>query len=121
VSLASDIITAAYREPEIVAKVTAPDTIEVAEGLALLNNLVLSVVGNEVGKELHDIAVGGAYDQSQFVSSWIPENARLVLNLGSAGGPSALTRGPMTGSAWRSRMRATIFATRNLTSTATAG
>jgi hypothetical protein len=114
VSLASDIITAAYREPEIVAKVTAPDTIEVAEGLALLNNLVLSVVGNEVGKELHDIAVGGAYDQSQFVSSWIPENARLVLNLGSARSVSAHPR-PYDGQRMAIADAGNNLATRNLT------
>jgi hypothetical protein len=84
VSLASAIITAAYRESNLIAIVSTPSTNEITEALARLNSLILSTVGNEAGGELHDITVGGAYDQSQFLSSWIPDNSRLILNLAAA-------------------------------------
>lgn len=113
-TLASSIIQSAYRETEVVAKVTTADAIEQAEGLSLLNSLVLSVVGNEVGKELHDIALGGAYDQSQFLTSWIPENVRLVLNLGTARSVSAHPR-PYEGQRMAVADAANNLATRNLT------
>lgn len=113
-TLASSIIQSAYRESEVVMKVSTADAIEIAEGLSLLNSLVLSVVGNEVGKELHDIALGGAYDQSQFLTSWIPENVRLVLNLGTARSVSAHPR-PYEGQRMAVADAANNLATRNLT------
>lgn len=82
-TLASEIISRAYRESNITAIVSSPSTAEQTEALNLLNPLILSVIGNEVGEQLHDINIGGSYDQSQFCSSWVPENARLVLSLGS--------------------------------------
>lgn len=113
-TLASSIIAAAYRENNVVAKVGAPDSLELAEGLALLNSLILSVLGNEVGKELHDIAIGGAYDQSQFVSSWIPENVRLALNLAAARSVSAHPR-PYEGQRMAIVDAGNNLASRNLT------
>ncbi len=82
-SLAADIIGRAYREGQIVALVATPSDLEQAEALSLLNILILSVLGNEIGQELHDLNVGGAYDQSQFLSCGVPQNTRLILNLGS--------------------------------------
>lgn len=82
-SLASTIITAAYRESNVIPIVSTPSANEIAEGLGRLNTLILSTVGNEAGNELHDITVGGTYDQSQFISTWIPDNSRLILNLAS--------------------------------------
>lgn len=113
-TLASAIITSAYRESNLIAIVSTPSTAEVTEGLALLNSLILSVLGNEVGKELHDIAIGGAYDQSQFVSSWIPENVRLALNLAAARSVSAHPR-PYEGQRMAIADVGNNLATRNLT------
>lgn len=83
-SLASAIITAAYRESNLVPIVSTPSANEITEALGRLNSLILSTVGNEAGGELHDITIGGAYDQSQFLSQWVPDNTRLVLDLASA-------------------------------------
>ncbi len=82
-ALASEIIARAYREGQIVPLVSSPSTNEQNEALPLFNSLLLSVLGNEVGEDLHDLNVGGAYDQSQFLSGWVMANTRLVLNLGS--------------------------------------
>jgi hypothetical protein len=49
VTLASSIISDAYRESNLVPLVGTLTTAEQGEGLRLLNNLVLSVMGNEVG------------------------------------------------------------------------
>lgn len=83
-TLASEIITRAFRENNIVPIVSSPNTNEQTEALSLLNSIILSVVGNQAGQELHDINIGGSYDQSQFCSNWIPENARLMLSLSGA-------------------------------------
>jgi hypothetical protein len=83
-TLVSSVITDAYRESQLIPIVSTPNTNEAAEGLRRFNTLLLSTVGNEAGGELHDITVGGTYDQSQFLSSWIPDNTRLILNLAAA-------------------------------------
>lgn len=83
-AIASDIIRDAYRESNIIASVSTPSTNELTEGLARLNSLILSTIGNEAGSELTDINIGGAYDQSYRCATCIPANVRLVLNLGSA-------------------------------------
>lgn len=77
----SSIITAAYRESNLVAIVSTPSTLEQAEALSLLNSIILSVVGNEVGQELSDLMIDGEFDQSEVVSDWCPENVRLICNL----------------------------------------
>lgn len=79
-ALASEIISRAYRESNLISISRSPTTAEAAEGLSLLNSLVLSTIGNEAGQELADINVGGSYDQSGAVTSSIPDNVRLVLN-----------------------------------------
>jgi hypothetical protein len=80
----STIITAAFRKGQIIAKVSTPDATEQSEALGMLNPIVLSAVGFEVGEELSDLNIGGAYDQSSYCANWIPPNARLILNLSGA-------------------------------------
>lgn len=77
---ASTIITAAFRKSNLIAKVSTPDSTDAAEGLALLNPILLSAVGFEAGEDLADLNIGGTYDQSSYCSQWIPANVRLVLN-----------------------------------------
>jgi hypothetical protein len=83
VTLVSSIVTQAFRRSQKIAIVSSPSVAEEAEALALLNPIIGSVLGNEAGQRLHDITVGGTYDQSQFLSSWIPENTRLACSLAS--------------------------------------
>lgn len=83
-ALASDIVARAYRESNLIALSGTATTAEQAEALALLNSLILSTVGNEAGEELSDLNIGGQFDQSGYVSSGVPENARLILNLSGA-------------------------------------
>jgi hypothetical protein len=51
-------------ESNLVPLVGTLTTAEQGEGLRLLNNLVLSVMGSEVGRELTDIQIGGGFDQA---------------------------------------------------------
>lgn len=81
---ANDIITAAYRESNLIALAATVSTAQQTEALNRLNSLILSSLGNEAGEELSDINIGGSYDQSSYCSQWVPANARLVLNLSSA-------------------------------------
>lgn len=81
-TLASDIITRAYRTPNIIPLVSTANTNQQAEALPLLNEQILSALGFEAGSELSDLNIGGTYDQSAYCSTWVPCNARLVLNLG---------------------------------------
>jgi hypothetical protein len=84
VTLASDIITRAHRESNLIPLVATPSANQIAEALPLLNEQFLSALGFEVGDELADLNVGGTYDQSSYCASWIPTNARLILNLSGA-------------------------------------
>lgn len=79
-TLASEIISRAYREANLVAIAGSPSTNEAAEGLSLLNSLILSTIGDEAGGELSDVNIGGSYDQSSVCSTNVPENVRLVVN-----------------------------------------
>jgi hypothetical protein len=81
---ASSIITAAFRKSNLIAKVSTLDATELAEGLALLNPILLSAVGFEAGEDLADLNIGGTYDQSAYCSTWIPANVRLILNQSGA-------------------------------------
>lgn len=81
---ASSIITAAFRESNLIAAVASPTTTQQNEALDRLNAILASVFGFEVGEELYDLNIGGTYDQSSACSSWVPDNARLVLNLSGA-------------------------------------
>lgn len=51
---ASEIITQAFREGNIVAVGQSPTTAEVNEALPRLNNVVSSLIGYEIGEYLHD-------------------------------------------------------------------
>ena len=83
-TLASAIITRAYRRTNIIPLVATPSTAQQTEALDMLNPIILSTIGYEAGQELRDLNIGGDYDQSQSVATWVPENSRLILNLSSA-------------------------------------
>lgn len=83
-TLASSIITDAYRESNLIPMGNAPNTNQTTEALGRLSSLILSTIGNEVGDSLDELNIGGNYDQSTVCSDAIPDNARLVLNLSSA-------------------------------------
>ena len=113
-TLVSAIISRARRVNNSVVVGASLTANEEAEGLGLLNSFMLSALGNEAGVELHDINIGGAYDQSQFISSWVPENARLVLNL-SAARTAYLDPNPYDGQRVAIADAGANLATRNLT------
>lgn len=81
---ASETITAALREGNLLGINASPTTAQQTEGLALLNSLLLAVFGFDAGQELADLNVGGSYDGSAIASEHVPENCRLVLNLDNA-------------------------------------
>lgn len=83
-TLASSIITDAYRESNLIPMGNAPTANQQTEALGRLNVIILSTVGNEAGDGLDDLNIGGAYDQSSLCSVFIPDNARLLLNHTSA-------------------------------------
>jgi len=83
-TLASDIITRAYRESNLVTLAAGESTAQQTEALPLLNEQLLSTLGFEAGAEISDLNIGGTYDQSAYCSTWVPANARLVLNLSAA-------------------------------------
>lgn len=80
----SSIIQSAYRESNIIVIGATPTTDEIAEALDRFNAILLSTVGNEAGDGLDDLNIGGTYDRSSYCSSWVPDNARLMLNLSAA-------------------------------------
>lgn len=88
----STIIRDAYRESNLLAIAADPTTAEVEEGLRLLNRLVASVYGNEMGEPLRPLPIGGEgisrpsgfpfYRSAPDWSDWfLPGDARLTLNL----------------------------------------
>lgn len=83
-TLVSDIIKRAYRETNLIPLVADPSANQSSEALPLLNSLIMSAIGNEVGDELFEVNYGGDNDQSSYISDWVPDNARLVLNLSAA-------------------------------------
>ena len=83
-ALASDIIQRAYREGNIIPLNATPNADQVSEALPLLNEQFLAALGFEAGEELSDLNIGGQFDQSAWCSTYVPANARLILNLGGA-------------------------------------
>jgi hypothetical protein len=81
VTLLSTIITKAYRKSNIIPIGTVPTANEVSEALDILQQIVRSSIGVEAGGEFVDINVGGPYDESRFFPQWLPDNARLLLNI----------------------------------------
>lgn len=82
-TLASDIITDAYRESNLIPMGNSPNTNQQTEALNRLNTILLSIIGYEVGDSLEDVNIGGTYDQSWEASYYVPSNVRLVTNLSS--------------------------------------
>lgn len=91
-TLVSDIIRDAYRESDLLAISADPTAYEMDEGLRLLNRLVSSAYGNEMGEQLDPLPLGRNninrpqgypwYDQVPDWQDWfVPPNCRTVLNL----------------------------------------
>ena len=80
-TLVSSIIQKAFRETNLIPVGQSPTTNQQNEALDLLNSVVLSSVGNEIGDDFQDINIGGDFDQSTICSEFVPYGARLVLNL----------------------------------------
>jgi hypothetical protein len=80
-TLASSIITDAYRESNIIPAGNSPTTTQQTEALGKLNTLILSTIGNEAGDGFDDYNIGGTTDQSNYLLNYIPANARVLLNL----------------------------------------
>lgn len=78
---ASEIIVAAYRESNLRGVGQSLTTAQEAEGLTLLNNLLPATIGQEIGQEFKDLNIGGEYED--YFWEYVPENVRLVLNVGS--------------------------------------
>lgn len=81
---ATSIIQAAYREGQAVAIITSPTSLELSEGLDRLNGVIMSTIGNQVGNDLSPLNIGGTYTQASYCAVYVPENARLQLNLTGA-------------------------------------
>jgi hypothetical protein len=80
-STALSIITDAYRESNLIPLGNSPNANQQTEALTRLNNIVFSTIGFEAGDMLDDLTIGGTYDQSSYLTDYIPDNARLQLNL----------------------------------------
>jgi hypothetical protein len=91
-TLASAIITRAFRETNLLPVGQSPTTNQQTEALELLNTILLSSVGFEIADGLSDINIGGTYDQSSLCSVFVPDNIRLVLNLST---PTTFNLDPM--------------------------
>jgi len=90
-TLVSDIINYAFRQGNLIASGATPTDAQSAEAVFYLNNIVSSVLGNEVGENLVAFPIGnsgvvrpatypgwtGTPDNNWFV----PENTRIMLNL----------------------------------------
>lgn len=80
-TIASSIITDAYRESNLIPMGTTPTVNQQNEALGRLNTLLFSTLGNEVSDALTDLNIGGANDQTPYLNDYIPDNTRLLLNL----------------------------------------
>jgi hypothetical protein len=93
---ASEIITRAYRDPNIIGTGKTPTSAEVTEALPLLNTIIQNVFGRVVGEFVEDWPIGTFYtapDNAQFPFSpnnytpqeqvWIypVQNSRLLVRL----------------------------------------
>lgn len=91
-TLVSQIINDGYRESNLIAIGTAPSGEQAEEALVLINRIIKSVYGNEVGDQLQSMPIGRNniqqpsgwpyYAEVPAVSGWfVPPNTRLILNL----------------------------------------
>jgi hypothetical protein len=83
-TLVSDIIQQAYRESNLIPLGASPSSAQSTEALNRLNPLIMASIGTAAGDEFQDINYGGDYDQSDVIDEWVPDNARLLLNLTAA-------------------------------------
>jgi len=93
-TLVSAIIKSAFRESNLIALSATPTSEESAEALNLLNSVVLTFIGQELGELLEDGNVGDnnvtrkEFDQgwldSSLANSYLPPNTRVVANLTAA-------------------------------------
>lgn len=81
-ALASAIITAAYREGNLLSINASPTTAQQTEGLDRLNALLSATIGFDAGRSLRDLPIGGEYDATP--SEYAPEDVRLITNLTAA-------------------------------------
>lgn len=87
----TEIITAAYREANLIPVGASPTTAEQAEALPRLQNLVSSVLGEDAGEELAPVSLGRnnvqtpqAFNLDDWAYDWVPPNIRVMANLQSA-------------------------------------
>src|SRR4051812_13382736 len=94
-TLVSDIIRRAYRKSNLIPIGAVPSVNEQAEGLELLNTILLSTVGSEAGEQLDTMVIGNNgisrpqgypwYNQVPDNNNWfVPSNVRMALNLTAA-------------------------------------
>jgi len=96
---ASEIITRAYRDPNIIAVGKTPTTAEVTEALPLLRTIIRNVFGRKVGEFVDDWPIGTFYtgpnnaqypfyvdNRTPSQSTWAypPQNMRLLTRLSAA-------------------------------------
>lgn len=90
-ALVSQIITDAYRESNLIALGASPTAAQSAEALRLLDQVVSSMFGHEMGEQLDDLPIGSnnisrpsgfPWSNTTLAGEWVvPKNARLILNL----------------------------------------
>jgi hypothetical protein len=94
-TIVSDMIRRAYRKSNLIPIGATPTTAEQAEGLELLDTILVSTVGSEIGEQLDTIVVGNNnisrpqgypwYNQVPDNNNWfLPPNVRMALNLTAA-------------------------------------
>ncbi len=87
-TLASDIIQRAYRENNILSINGALTINQSTEGLQLLNTILLSSIGNEIGEKLKNWPIGNLnvtfpYQWNAVFWQYPPINVRLIYNVDS--------------------------------------
>lgn len=120
----SAIITDAFRETNLIALNTSPAPAEMVEGLARLQAVVLSTLGNDVSYNMEDWTLVSATSISnpsnvaltaaQAAAYFVKPQSRLIANLGAA---TAINLDPMPqdGQRFSALDALNNFATRNLT------
>lgn len=122
-TLISTIISDAFREGNLTAVNTSPTSAEETEALRLLNRIISSMFGSEVGEDFVDVNLGkGNIDTSKPVPPFlddypdytVPVNSRLILNL-TAATEVTLPSSPMNGAQFAVSDASNNLATYNLT------
>lgn len=86
-TLVSTIIKDAYRESNLIAIASNPNSNQLEEALRLLNRMISSVYGNEAGDQLNPLPIGNnnvsrpsGYNATG-LSDFVPVNSQLVMNV----------------------------------------